>query len=82
MMVSLLNFDDISTTNAAFIELSISFLIGLTNGGRVNLKIFQYLDFQLVGITSLYKVMEYNEEEDEGEVDGGYNNKFPPYPQP
>jgi hypothetical protein len=57
MAVSLVKFHEIEVTNAAFIELAISFLIGMTNGGRTNLKIFQSLDFQLIGITSLFKTI-------------------------
>ncbi len=57
MAVSLVKFHEIEVTNAAFIELAISFLIAITNGGRTNLKIFQSLDFQLIGITSLFKTI-------------------------
>lgn len=58
MVVSLLKFEEIEKTNEAFLELAISFLIGMTNGGRTNLKIFQSMDFQLVGITSIFKIID------------------------
>jgi hypothetical protein len=45
MAVSLINFHEIEVKNAAFTVLAIFFLIGMTNGGRTNLKIFQSLDF-------------------------------------
>ena len=61
MVVSLVKFEEIQRTNPAFIQLSISFLIGLTNGGRINLKIFQLMDGQLVGITSMFKLIDKNE---------------------
>lgn len=57
MAVSLSHFDDIHNGNEAFLELAISFLIGLSNGARINLKIFRSMDKQLAGITSINKII-------------------------
>jgi hypothetical protein len=42
MAVSLVKFYQIEVTNVAFIELAISFLIGMTNGGIKNLPTLRF----------------------------------------
>lgn len=57
LAVSLTHFEIIHQGNEAFLELAISFLIGLSNGARFNLKIFRSMDKQLAGITSINKII-------------------------
>ena len=57
--VSLTHFEDIHNGNEAFLELAISFLIGLSNGARINLKIFRSMDKQLAGVTSINKIIQH-----------------------
>jgi hypothetical protein len=56
LIVSLNWFHEIHRENEAFLEMSISFLIGLLNGGRLDLKVFKAIDRQVIGISCLYKM--------------------------
>ncbi len=56
LIVSLTQFHYIHLENEAFLELSISFLIGFVNGGRMDLKIFRAVDRQVVGISCLWRM--------------------------
>ena len=76
MSVSLVEFDALHTENAAFLELAISFLIGLSNGARINLKIFRSIDKQLIGITSINKIIEHHEEHKTLEIMEFPDNRF------
>lgn len=60
LIVSLTQFHHIHLENEAFLELSISFLIGFVNGGRMDLNIFRAVDRQVVGISCLWKMGEHH----------------------
>jgi hypothetical protein len=56
MIISLVRFDVLS--GDAFIELSISFLIGLTNTSRIQLKMMEIMNNNIIGISNIFILLD------------------------